>query len=152
MNADAIRVFQPALRTNRTLKALDLSVCLLRDEGLHLIVDALVGNTTMEKLDIRTNEITSHGQDDITLLLESTHLKEIDFRHNVGIYTRIDNATRRRFAHTLAQNETLQRLSIIYLDPERAMMIICALHSNTALEEMHQGDVVTMCKTFPNSF
>jgi hypothetical protein len=49
-----LRAMQPAtgLRPDRHLKELNISFCNLQDEGLGLIADALVGNTTMETLDI----------------------------------------------------------------------------------------------------
>jgi hypothetical protein len=42
---EALRALQPGLQSNRTLKELCLTCCLLKDE--HLGLDALVGNTTM---------------------------------------------------------------------------------------------------------
>jgi Leucine Rich repeat len=79
---EGVRAFQPALYWNRTLSELNLSFCLLGDEGIHVLADALVGNTTMQTLDIGHNFVTSSGLDDITLLLESTRLQNFDMQGN----------------------------------------------------------------------
>jgi hypothetical protein len=50
LGVDGVRAFEPALRTNRLLKELDLSACRLGDEGIRLVVDGLGGNTTMNAL------------------------------------------------------------------------------------------------------
>jgi Leucine Rich repeat len=80
LDVETVRSMQPGLRTNRHLKVLDVSYCSLRDEGLHLIVDALVGNTSMAGLSIRSNAITSNGGglDDITRLTTRLHASTVD--------------------------------------------------------------------------
>jgi Leucine Rich repeat len=66
------RAFQPGLQTNRTLKERHLTACELGDDGIRLIADALVGNATMDTLDISWNSITSAGLADITRILMLT--------------------------------------------------------------------------------
>jgi Leucine Rich repeat len=72
-----VRAIQPGLQVNRTLRELDLSSCGIGDDGIRLIADALVGNTTMDSLHISYNPITSVALDDITRMIESTQLKTI---------------------------------------------------------------------------
>jgi Leucine Rich repeat len=103
LNIDAIRAFQPALRVNRSLKQLHLENCALGDGGIRLIADALVGNTTIELLNIRYNNITSVGLDDITHMIGSTQLKTI-FSCNGGIFN--DQDATQRFVTTLQQKRS----------------------------------------------
>jgi Leucine Rich repeat len=65
---------------------LDISYCRIGDEGLCLVVDALVGNTTMKILDIRYNAITSIGLVNITRLVEFTRLQEIRTHGNYYVF------------------------------------------------------------------
>ena len=76
---EGLRALQLALQTNRTLQELSLWSCDIDDEGIRILVDALVGNTTMDKLCVHLNRITSNGLPDITRLLESTRLQTINF-------------------------------------------------------------------------
>lgn len=55
LRVEAVRAFQPALQENRTLRELDLSQCGFGDDVIRLISDSLVGNTTMEALNISDN-------------------------------------------------------------------------------------------------
>jgi Leucine Rich repeat len=105
----------PCISTNTasesdfTLKDLTLSWSQIDDQGIHLLANALVGNTTIEKLNIAHNKITSRGLDDITRMIESTQLKTITTWGNQDIFNDID-ATR-HFASTLQyKNATLQEL------------------------------------------
>lgn len=51
---------------------------------------------TMDMSNISHNNITSNGLDDITRLLESTQLKDINVERNNGVFN--DDAATRRFA------------------------------------------------------
>jgi Leucine Rich repeat len=67
------------------LKDLDISNCKLGDgDPLHIITNALVGNTTMKTLDIHWNCMTADALADIARLLESTRLKEMIFWQHGG--------------------------------------------------------------------
>ena len=70
--SEAIHAFQLALRSNRTLKQLHVP---LGDDGIRRIADALVGNTTIDALNITQNNITSAVLDNVTRMIESTQLK-----------------------------------------------------------------------------
>jgi hypothetical protein len=75
--AGFIRAIQPGLRANRTLKELNLENCSIDEEGLRLVVDALVGNTTIEVLLLIGHEIPSNIASfvEFTRLVEFTQLK-----------------------------------------------------------------------------
>jgi Leucine Rich repeat len=109
-----LRAFQPALRANRTLKQLHLGRCELADDGIHLIADALVGNTTMEVLNIRDNNITFAGLDGILRIIESMpRLKMITFwQSGLGIFN--DPETTQQFVSTLQQKKSsVQELPLL---------------------------------------
>jgi hypothetical protein len=113
MRLEGVRAFQVALRANRTLKQLHLVRCLLGDDCIRLIVDALVGNTIMDALNIRSNYITSACLDDIRRLLESTQLKTINFWNYRGIFN--DQDATQRFVSTLEQKKSsVQELPMIF--------------------------------------
>jgi Ran GTPase-activating protein (RanGAP) involved in mRNA processing and transport len=109
LRVDGVRVFQPALRNNQTLKRFILSGCDIRDEGIHLIADALVGNTTIKILNIMDNHISSSGLDDITRILESTRIQKVDFGYNTGMF--LDETSTRRFARVLSRHQFLKDLN-----------------------------------------
>jgi hypothetical protein len=46
------------------------------ENGIRLLMDALVGNTNMDVLGLVQNHIMSTGLDDITRLLKLTRIKE----------------------------------------------------------------------------
>jgi Leucine Rich repeat len=139
LDTEAIRALQPGLRTtNRNnLTILDLSYSRMRDEGLHVLVDALVGNTTIKELNISRNRITSNGGlDDITRLLESTQLQKVDFGANFDVFNDDDAST--RFAQGLARSPFLTVLDIrlIRFPGSAFAKIFQALESNTVLEHL----------------
>jgi hypothetical protein len=91
LGVEGVRALQPALRVNRTLKRLTLGWCLLGDDGFRLVADALVGNTTLDLLNVRSDNITSAGLGDITRMIELTQLQTIDlFWNNEGIFNNQD--------------------------------------------------------------
>jgi hypothetical protein len=61
---------------------LRLCYCAIDDEGFHLLVDALVGNTTLEVLMLVRNSITKYGLDDTLRLLQFTQLTTIRMDDN----------------------------------------------------------------------
>jgi hypothetical protein len=110
LRMEGVCAFQRALQTNRTLKQLYFSHCFLGDEGARLIANALVGNTTMELLDMGgENYITSAALDNITHMIESTQLKTLGFAKGSGVFNDAD-ATQ-RFVSTLQHKmSTVQEL------------------------------------------
>jgi Ran GTPase-activating protein (RanGAP) involved in mRNA processing and transport len=78
LRVEGVRALQPSLQANRTLKELSLWGCEIGNEGISVLADSLAGNTTIDILKIGYNEITSNVLDDITRLLESTHLCKVD--------------------------------------------------------------------------
>jgi Ran GTPase-activating protein (RanGAP) involved in mRNA processing and transport len=141
MNAESIHSLQASLRANRSLKILALCGLGLNNESIRLIADALDGNTTMETFDISSNRIATNGQDDITRLLESTEIKDINLGHNYGMFN--ERAATQRFAHALSQSQFVKTLNISFVDGSSAQAyaaaattIFRALESNTVLEEM----------------
>jgi hypothetical protein len=103
-----LRALLPGLRSNRTLKQLTLTGWWLRDEGMRLCADALVGNTTMEVMGFRYNYLTSNGLDDIMRMIESMprlHTITIEEDNN-SVFNNVDSAW--RFVARLIKNTTIQ--------------------------------------------
>jgi hypothetical protein len=121
LGTEGFRAMQPGLRLNRTLKELVLFSCFQGDECLHLLADALVGNSIMEGLHISHNDdITSECLDDITRMVESIpRLRRLDLSacddvldedsdDNEGIFDNEDSV--QRFAAKLHKNVSVQEL------------------------------------------
>lgn len=102
---EAVRALQPELRSNQTLKGLSL-LRLLGDEDIHLLVEALEGNATIEILYIGGNEIFPNGLDDIARLVESTRLQTIDLQNHRWLFA--NEASTQRFARILSRHGFLK--------------------------------------------
>jgi Ran GTPase-activating protein (RanGAP) involved in mRNA processing and transport len=108
---DATRRFAQVLSRKEFLKELYLSHCRLRDGGIRLIAQGLVGNVTIKVLNISFNAITSNGLADIALLLELTRLQTFDLSGNRGVLG--NDASMQRFADALSTcQEFLQKLNL----------------------------------------
>jgi hypothetical protein len=112
MTVEAIRAFQPALRTNRTLKRLGLVLVGINslDEGVRLLADALVGNTTMESLDILLYRVSFNALDDITRMIESTRLQTIIFKCHDDVFD--NDAVNKRFAAAVQKSPYMLELIV----------------------------------------
>jgi hypothetical protein len=150
-----VRAFQPVLRENRNLKKLKLFASGsmyrhrraggIRDDGIRLIADALVGNTTMKVLDIGWNGITHVGLDAVTRILESAQLESISLRQNPGIFN--DEARTQRFSRILSRHDFLKGLDLCEcgLENKGLHLIVDGLVHNTTLKAIKtRGNVVTL--------
>jgi Leucine Rich repeat len=106
LRVEGVRALQPALRSNRTLKQVNLSSCQFGYGGIRLIADALVGNKTMDRLDIRGNDTISDGLDEVTRLIESTQLKMIHFDWHERNFFDLDIGNIHRFVTALKQQKS----------------------------------------------
>lgn len=106
-----VSALQPGLRSNQQLKELSLVLCRIGDKGLHLLLDSLVGNTTLEELDVTLNDFTSNGRCDAVMrLLECTKLRSIGLDPiSAG------GAFWQRLLHTLHRNTTIESISHVHL-------------------------------------
>jgi Leucine Rich repeat len=110
-NEDATRRFARVVSRKTSLKELNIAGCQLGNVGIRIIVDALVGNTTMYILDIGSNKISFQRLDDITRLLVSTQLQTINLSWNQDIFK--DKTATEHFVTTLQQKKSsLQDLPI----------------------------------------
>jgi hypothetical protein len=89
-NEASTQRFARVLARHQFLKLLDLCSCELGNDGIQIIVDGLVGNQIMDFLGIQYNHITCVGLTNITRLVESTQLRTIDFRVNLGVFDDAD--------------------------------------------------------------
>jgi hypothetical protein len=148
-DADLARSLQPGLLSNQTLKHFDLGFCHIYDEDLGRIVDALVGNTTMESLNLRNRSIASRSRglivDRITRLLELTRLrklyvdKDIVFDDGYNDDDNFDAPAVLRFKDVLRRHgfEELSDLDLSNL-PE----IRCLLARNVERHEVHGNEEI----------
>jgi hypothetical protein len=105
LDVEAIRAMQPGLRANRTLRELCLAFCDLDEERLRLLADALVGNTSLDVLDLYGNQqFTSNGAADVTRLVQFTQLKNIDAAGNSSLFA--DKDAVESFISVLQQHNT----------------------------------------------
>jgi hypothetical protein len=105
--------FHPAFDPIKRCENLCLLDCNIGDNVIRLLADALVGNTTMEKLDISDdNDTSSVGLDAISRLLESTRLKTILFYWGDEFCDDFD-ATQRFVSTLLHKNSTLLELPLL---------------------------------------
>jgi Leucine Rich repeat len=134
--ANAIRALQPGLRSNRNLKELWLSNCSIRNEGLGLLVDALVGNTTMEILDISYNYITPNGLGELARLVKFTELKKMHSEGNIHLFDDLD--AMKNFISVLHKHTILEEFTIEFYDypqqKETVMAIDIILARNRSLK------------------
>jgi Ran GTPase-activating protein (RanGAP) involved in mRNA processing and transport len=79
--------------------------------AFRLLVDALVGNTTMDVLDVSENAITCIRLDDITRLLASTRVRSIQLHRNVNAFG--NEASTRRLARVLSRHAFLTNFGIL---------------------------------------
>jgi hypothetical protein len=98
-------------------RELNFAACCIGDEGIRILADALVGNTTMELLDIWGNCITCVGLADITRLLVSMPRLHttIGLRNNKDLFMNND-ATQHFVAILQHKNSSVQELEGIRED------------------------------------
>jgi Leucine Rich repeat len=139
LRAAGVRAFQPSLQTNRTMRELVLYGCQLGNGGIRSIADALVGNTTMDVLNIGGNTITFIGLPDVTRILESTRLKTIKLDNNEGVFD--NKASTRDFARILSRHGFLKVLclSCCELGDKGILIIANALDGNTIMDMLDIG-------------
>jgi hypothetical protein len=107
--------FARVLSRHQFLKELCLSGCQLGNQGIRFIADGLVGNTTMEILDIKWNRITFVGLADITRVIVSTQIKTIDLQYTQDVFN--DEDATQHFVTTLQhQKSSVQELPGIDAD------------------------------------
>jgi hypothetical protein len=127
---------QPGLRVNRTLKELILSECQMTNEGIRLLADALVGNTTMGMLDI-SNNLICNGQADIMRVLESTRLQTLLFHDNPMTSCTKDEV--HSFLTILGKMGTIQELQMSWMlrrDHNDFAKFVCARNKSLSLAEL----------------
>jgi hypothetical protein len=88
----------------KTLKQLHLEGCYPGDDIFRLIADGLVGNTTMDALNIYSSNATSASLYDITRMIQSTQLKTIGFLWHSDILN--DQDATKHFVSTLQQKKS----------------------------------------------
>jgi Ran GTPase-activating protein (RanGAP) involved in mRNA processing and transport len=135
-NAAAVRSIADGVRSNTTLKQLDLSRCGLDDQGISVLADALANrNDSIVELDLSCNEITSVG---IRALVEDSMgamktLTKLCLGYN---FIRSEGAT--ILADALGRNAmpSVNRLDLGWcgIDDDGVVALVSALEQNTSLQ------------------
>jgi hypothetical protein len=135
----AVECIADGLGSNSTLLKINLSNCVLGDDSASILAQNLGSrNTTLQKLTLVSNSITSRG---VGVLLEameqnSNHITDLDLRCNP-----IENAGAVLFARFLRNNAlpNLTRLSLCRcnIGDDGFIALISALEQNTSL--LHLG-------------
>jgi hypothetical protein len=149
LSVEEVRAFQPGLQANQKLKELSFHCCYnMGDEGIRLIADALVGNTTMDTLDICENRITPVGLDDITRLIESTQLQKVTLWCRRETFTTIfnDEAATKRFLTALQhKSSSLQELrKISGIDEFLAVTAATIKNSLTRIRQLNRVNLLLL--------
>jgi Ran GTPase-activating protein (RanGAP) involved in mRNA processing and transport len=122
------------LSSNSTLLKIDLSCCALGDDGVSILAQTLGSrNTTLQKLALNSNSITSTG---VGVLLEAmeqnSHITDLELRHNP-----IRNVGASLLGRALGKN-ALPNLTRLYLGQcgigdDGFIALVSALEQNTSL-------------------
>jgi hypothetical protein len=115
LRSAGLRGMQPGLRTNQALKRLKLVCCGLEDGSVGLLSDALVGNTTMESLELSTfdqNVIDKSSTDGIIRMINTTQLQKILFSPRQTNDILNDAAATVQIAHAIQHNVKVQALCL----------------------------------------
>lgn len=122
-----------ALKVNRTLTHLNLSLNIIED-GAVALADALKVNTSLVSLDLGDNPISTNGIIEIAEALKVNRtLKKLDLRHN---YIADNGAI--ALAEALKVNTTLTKLNLCRNDIKNlgAISIARSLHDNKSLVDL----------------
>ena len=124
-----------ALKTNTTMRTLDIRNCGLSDEGAESLARALAVNRSLQKLDISNNEIGDNGITHIaTVFQTNTTLRTLDISH-----CSISDEGAVLLARALAVNRSLQVLNINYnkIGDNGVAHIATALQTNCTLKKLN---------------
>ena len=123
-----------AIQMNTTLQTLDMSSNEISDDGVIAISDYLKRNSSLEKINLSKNRITNEGAKMIAEALQlNTTLKQLD----LSINKMFDDGTT-AISNVLITNKSLQELNISKneITNEGAKMIAEALQLNTTLKQL----------------
>jgi Ran GTPase-activating protein (RanGAP) involved in mRNA processing and transport len=134
LTTGAVESIADGLGSNSTLLKIDLSSCALGDDGLSILAQTLGSrNTTLQKLTLVMNAITSTGVSALLGMMEqSCHITDVKLGHNP-----IGNRGASLLATALRNNSmpNLKYLSLSFcgLDDDGFITLISALKQNNAL-------------------
>jgi Ran GTPase-activating protein (RanGAP) involved in mRNA processing and transport len=139
----AVECIADGLGSNSTLLKIDLSQCRLGDGSVSTLAQRLVSqnNTTLQKLSLRSNFITSTG---VGMLLEtmeqsSHHITDIDLRYNQSIKNEGASLVARSLENNALPNLTRLSLSSCGIGDDGFIALVLALKKNTSLLHLDLG-------------
>jgi hypothetical protein len=137
----AVECIADGLGSNSALLKIDLSSCDLGDGGVSTLAHTLgFRNTTLEKLTLENNDITSTGVGVFLETMEqSSHITDLELRHNA-----IGNEGASLLARSLGNNAlpNLTRLSLSNrgIGDDGFLALVSALEQNTSLLQLDLRD------------
>jgi hypothetical protein len=114
LGVQGARALQSGIRGNQTVHTLVLQQCQLGDQGVSLVVDAILeGNTKIKILSLHGNHITASGLPHVTRLLRllrqrDSSLEALDLDNNPGLFDNEENT--KRFSTVLSKCTTMTRI------------------------------------------
>jgi hypothetical protein len=135
--------FARAVSSHEFLNDLNVAHCGLRDNGIRIFADELVGNTIMEVFNISHSQLSSsNALDDITRLIQSTRIKSFNMSENVLVFG--DEAATQRFVARLRYKQSsVQELPGIveHSFPEESRVATYASIKNSLLRNQQLNHV-----------
>jgi Ran GTPase-activating protein (RanGAP) involved in mRNA processing and transport len=132
----AVECIADGLGSNSTVLKIDLSGCDLGDGGVSTLAQRLVSqNTTLQKLSIRNNLITSTG---VGMLIEameqsSHHITDLELTNNPMIGNEVASLLARSLGNNALPCLTRLALSSCGNEDDRFIELVSALEQNTSL-------------------
>ena len=126
------------LRSNHSLKCLNLRLCRIRDTEMNSLADCLMVNDSLEELDLRANTISPEAARGFSdMLKQNSTLKKL----NVS-YCKLTDAAVKSLASALEVNSSLQELDLSnnYALTDTALVALGkSLKRNTRLKRLRIG-------------
>jgi Ran GTPase-activating protein (RanGAP) involved in mRNA processing and transport len=135
----AVECVADGLGCNTTLLKIDLSHCVLRDDGVSMLARTLGSrNTTLRKLSLGNNIITSTG---VGVLLETSfHITDLDLRRNLPIGNEGASILARSLRNNALPNLTRLSLFRCGIGDDGLIALVSALEQNTSLLQLDLRD------------
>jgi Ran GTPase-activating protein (RanGAP) involved in mRNA processing and transport len=128
------------LGSNSTLLKIDLSSCALGDDGVSSLARILgPRNTTLQKLNLDNNSITSTGVGVLIEMMEqdSHHMTDLDLQSNYRMRNEGASLLARALQNNVLPNLTRLSLSHCCIDDDGFIALVSALAQNTSLLHLY---------------
>ncbi|XP_059128289.1 leucine-rich repeat-containing protein 45 isoform X2 [Peromyscus eremicus] len=139
LTVDTCRALGKLLHNETMLKELVLSDCMLSEEGSTLLFQGLCANTTVQRLDLKGNNLRATGAEALgKLLRRNKSIQSLTLEwNNLGMW----EDTFATFCGGVAANSTLRQLDLRnnQISHKGAEELALALKGNTTLQQLEQA-------------